>query len=35
MTFKPKRDPAQFVPANPAVVVRDSTLNNQPVLLLG
>lgn len=32
---KPPRDPAQFIPCDPPTVVRDQTLNGQPVLLLG
>lgn len=35
MSRPPARDPAQFVPAAPPVVVRDTTLQGQPVLLLG
>lgn len=35
MNRPPARDPAQFVPAVPPAVVRDTTLEGQPVLLLG
>lgn len=35
MTRQPPREPAQFVPCHPPVVVQDRTLGGRPVLLLG
>lgn len=32
---KPPREPGQFLPAAPPMVVRDATLGGRPVLLLG